>query len=191
MSVNLPFYYYYLMLSRIPWWILIALAFATHEAIVLGRTWFLKMWTNSYETGTTIMPSLTQFVLHKVETAGQSIFLVMQERDIGFWIGVYTALGFLNCVVGAGRYYLVFTASLQASHSLFKDFTQIILRAPLRWFDTVPMGRVINRFSKDFETIDSRIGNDIAFFIFNVLGLIGIITAGYSSLHSFTNLNSC
>lgn len=137
------------------------------------------------------MPSLTQFVLHKVEKASQFIFLVMQERDIGFWIGVYTALGFLNCFVGAGRYYLVFAASLRASHSLFKDFTQIILHAPLRWFDTVPIGRVLNRFSKDFETIDSKIGNNIAYFVYNMLGLIGIIAAGYGSLQSSTGRSLC
>lgn len=181
MSFNLPYYYHNLMLNRIPWWILVALAFSTHEVIVLGRTWFLKTWTNSYETGASTVPPLTQLALHKVEKVGKFIFLVMQERDIGFWIGVYTALGFLNCLVGAGRYYLVFTASLQASHSLFEDFTKIILRAPLRWFDTVPMGRVLNRFSKDFETIDSKIGNDIAYFTFNMLGLIGIIAAGYNN----------
>jgi hypothetical protein len=40
--------------------------------------------------------------------------------------------------------------------------------------DTVPTGRVLNRFNKDFETVDSRLTNDIAYLLWNFLGVVGV-----------------
>jgi ABC-type multidrug transport system fused ATPase/permease subunit len=57
--------------------------------------------------------------------------------------------------------------------------------------DTVPLGRILNRFTADFTVVDARLANDIAFGAHNVFRLIGVIVAGYffpSSLsESFTD----
>lgn len=36
-----------------------------------------------------------------------------------------------------------------------------VLRAPLQWHDDVPFGRVLNRFSSDFNIVDSHVGEDL------------------------------
>jgi ABC-type multidrug transport system fused ATPase/permease subunit len=41
--------------------------------------------------------------------------------------------------------------------------------------DTTPVGRILNRFSKDFETIDSSIPNDFAWFLQQSLNAISIV----------------
>lgn len=146
---------------------------------MLGRTWFLKMWTNSYETQQVFMPSLAQFTLQQAQKAGYVIQTAMEEKSIGYWIGMYAVISLATCIVGTGRYYLVFHASLRASNVLFQDLTKTVLRAPLRWLDTVPVGRILNRFSKDFETIDSKIANDVAYMVYNSLGLVGVVIAAY------------
>ena len=125
------------------------------------------------------MPSLTQFTIQKAHKASYAIHIAIEEKSIGYWIGMYTAISLVTCIVGSGRYYFVFQASLQASSTLFQDITKTVLRAPLRWLDTVPMGRVLNRFSKDFETIDSNIANDASNLVYNALGLVGVVVAGY------------
>lgn len=51
--------------------------------------------------------------------------------------------------------------SLRASRILFEKLTHAILRAPLRWLDTVPVGRIVNRFTADFVVVDSKMGNDL------------------------------
>lgn len=44
--------------------------------------------------------------------------------------------------------------------------------------DTVPLGRILNRFTADFNVVDSRLSNDIAFGAHNLFRLIGVIIAG-------------
>ena len=68
--------------------------------------------------------------------------------------------------------------SLRASKKLFEDLTYAVLRAPLRWLDTTPVGRTLNRFTADFVAIDSRLANDVGFFLYHILELVGIIIAG-------------
>ena len=51
--------------------------------------------------------------------------------------------------------------------------TFTVLRAPLRWLDTVPVGRILNRFTADFEQIDSDMGGNLGLFSYEVLQVMG------------------
>ena len=99
-------------------------------------------------------------------------------NDLWFYLGVYVALSIMACVIGSLRYYLVLLAGIKASRNLFDRLTYAVLRAPLRWLDTVPVGRVLNRFTADFHLIDSRLSFDIGFLVYHVLEVVGIIAAG-------------
>lgn len=73
---------------------------------------------------------------------------------------------------------MVYIASLKASKDLFERMTFTILRTPLRWLDTVPTGRILNRFNKDFELFDSKLSGNIAMLVYHSLALMGVIAAG-------------
>lgn len=57
--------------------------------------------------------------------------------------------------------------------------THAVLRAPLRWIDTVPAGRILNRFTSDTFTVDRRLSNQTFTFIRTVLFLAVIIATRY------------
>ncbi len=44
-----------------------------------------------------------------------------------------------------------FKGTLRASSRLHEDLFQKILRSPMKFFDTTPTARILNRFSKDMD----------------------------------------
>lgn len=86
-----------------------------------------------------------------------------------------------------------FFVGLTASKALFQRMTHAILRAPLRWIDTVPSGRILNRFTSDTFVVDRRLSNQTFTFIRNILFLVVIIATRYvfpKGLVIFTEPNS-
>jgi ABC-type multidrug transport system fused ATPase/permease subunit len=51
----------------------------------------------------------------------------------------------------------VYLAAYAASRTLHSSILYGVLRAPMSFFDTTPIGRVINRFAKDVDSIDSSL----------------------------------
>lgn len=117
-------------------------------------------------------------------------------RSVEFYLGVYVAISATAAVLGIVRMLFLFVMSLKASRRIFRNMTYTVLRAPLRWLDTVPIGRILNRFTADFNIIDSRIAVDIAMTLNAVLSVIGICVAAifvspYIILLAFALLLSC
>lgn len=60
---------------------------------------------------------------------------------------------------------------LIASISLHKTILFGIMRAPIAFFDTTPTGRILSRFSKDIDVIDTKIPpelSDLVYVVFEV-----------------------
>lgn len=107
----------------------------------------------------------------------------MIKHDTSFYLSIYVGLSAVSAIVGTLRYFYVYTGSIRASKILFERLCFTVLRTPLRWMDTVPLGRILNRFTADFNVVDGRLANDFAFGANNLFALIGIICTGY--VHQF------
>ncbi|KAF9231441.1 hypothetical protein BU15DRAFT_90912 [Melanogaster broomeanus] len=55
-----------------------------------------------------------------------------------------------------------YSGALRASRSMFHQLLHNVVRGTMRWHDTTPQGRILNRFGKDIETIDSNLGSSLA-----------------------------
>ncbi|KAL8957976.1 MAG: hypothetical protein Q9193_004876, partial [Seirophora villosa] len=127
-----------------------------------------------------VPPEPKKFIEDKTRDTG-TIQLKLYKRYVsstgGLVLWVLAAIFFLGgtCVELVRAY----KASVRASHVLFDNVISRVLRAPLRWLDTVPVGRILNRFTADFSVLDSRLVNDIAEFLFTLLELYGISIAGF------------
>lgn len=69
---------------------------------------------------------------------------------------------------------------LRTSKVLFERMTHAILRAPLKWVDTNPSGRILNRFTSDMFLVDRRLPGDLGNFLQSVFQLIVTIAASLS-----------
>ena len=159
------------------YWALVLLAFLLCLLVILGRSWWISIWTRSYQTESLILPDRYRPQIY-LRYLKREIDAVQIDANLWFYLGIYLAWSIGQCVIGTSRYLLVFLGSIRASKDLFEQLTYAVLRAPLRWLDTVPVGRVLNRFTSDFNMIDSRISMDLAFMMHNVMQVISVIIAG-------------
>lgn len=72
-------------------------------------------------------------------------------------LGVYAGLGLGESICVITSTTLLNLACLRGSQLLHNRMLERILRAPMSWFNITPTGRIINRFSKDIDTVDVTI----------------------------------
>lgn len=165
--------------------------FILTQALTLGRSWWLRIWTGQYDEGSVdaihvnasrdysfaYSISLQQTVdIHPhahVSTSGSAV----DNGSIGFYLSIYVVLALISAIIGTLKYLYTYIGSVRASRHLFAKLNFVVLRAPLRWLDTVPVGRILNRFTADFHVLDSQIAQSIAYGGGSMLTVIGILVA--------------
>ena len=176
--INANIYKQYLVSSGGLWfWGPIVILYGVYQSLILGRSWFIGVWTRSYKTESHSF--FDQVLPYRYSSMKDTAYSTnVSEDNLPFYLGTYLGLSVLICILGTLRYFFVFIGSLRASKILFEDLTYAVLRAPLRWLDTTPVGRTLNRFTADFLAIDSVLGYDIGFLSYRLLELVGIMVAG-------------
>ena len=96
-----------------------------------------------------------------------------------FYLGVYVVISLTACIFGTARLFVLVRASLGSSRVLFRNLLSAVLRAPLLWSDTVPLGRTLNRFTSDLYMIDLRLNYDLGNLVAKVLEFLAILAAGF------------
>ncbi|KAJ6256886.1 hypothetical protein Dda_8756 [Drechslerella dactyloides] len=157
-----------------PFWLLCISFFFVSQGFNLGRQWWMKLWTGSQHVENEIHLFTTSFSHH---TANRLVTVLQEEKSLTYWLGLYIFICFLTGCFATLKYFVVALGSYRASINMFNAMTYTVLRAPTRWFDTTPVGRILNRFSADFMKIDSNLANHIAFFGYSLLSLVGIVVA--------------
>ncbi|NWU60420.1 MRP1 protein, partial [Pterocles burchelli] len=93
-------------------------------------------------------------------------------------LGVYGALGISQGIAVFGYSMAVSIGGIFASRHLHLNLLHNVLRSPMSFFERTPSGNLVNRFSKEIDTIDSAIPPIIKMFMgstFNVIGACIII----------------
>ena len=162
-----------------PWWywVMILLGFLFQQGTQVLQSYWIRAWAASYGTHKTdiVLQRFTfaageqsmywgQSLVHGLPQMSQANHTMqiydfgdsIQGKDDMFYIIGYSIIGLIYIFVSFSRSLLVFYGGLRASRVLFQKLLASVTSAKLRFFDTTPIGRVMNRFSKDMETVDQE-----------------------------------
>ncbi|CAO3665762.1 unnamed protein product [Umbelopsis ramanniana] len=187
----------------IPYWILIILLFCLVRSFNVGESLWLKRWAEAYATEeastinnvmtnymhtqekegsfsnyfATISQNPTQFLFMGGIRAGNQTALSVDEPqsvDLVYYLGIFLLIDFCAVLANVIRMWVQFYGSLRASKILYKRLLDTVFRAPIRFFDTTPVGRIMNRFAKDFEVVDAGITSRLGSVIQNLIGCLSV-----------------
>eukprot|EP00188_Purpureofilum_apyrenoidigerum_P005889 Plantae.Rhodophyta-Purpureofilum_apyrenoidigerum.ctg822.p1 GENE.Plantae.Rhodophyta-Purpureofilum_apyrenoidigerum.ctg822~~Plantae.Rhodophyta-Purpureofilum_apyrenoidigerum.ctg822.p1 ORF type:complete len:575 (+),score=70.86 Plantae.Rhodophyta-Purpureofilum_apyrenoidigerum.ctg822:62-1726(+) len=99
---------------------------------------------------------------------------------LGFYAGIYGGLGAALGLLGIARSTTFAVFSTKAAKNLHNEMLSSVLRAPMSFFDVTPLGRILNRFSRDTDTTDillPPIMDNQLYLILNMLGVYALIAA--------------
>lgn len=172
------------------YWAFAFVIFAVVQVLSVGRSWWLKIWTGdqqeqaihaniinaSEEYSYTYLLGAQQPSIHSHTMAAPRI--QQSHNSLFFYLGIYVALAVITSFIGTLKFVYMYHGSIRASRKLFAKLNFTILHSPIRWLDTVPVGRILNRFTADFHVIDSQLANSLSFGFNSFLSVMGVIVAG-------------
>ncbi|KAF4079997.1 hypothetical protein AMELA_G00165440 [Ameiurus melas] len=105
---------------------------------------------------------------------------VTQKLSTEYYLGIYSGLTVATVLFGFTCSLIMFKALVCSAQTLHNRMFNCILRAPVHFFDINPIGRILNRFSKDIGHIDSMLPWTFVDFIqvfLQILGVIAVVTS--------------
>ena len=96
---------------------------------------------------------------------------------------IYGLLGLGHCVSTYLSSILLTIGAYFAAKRLHDNLLINVLRCPMQFFESTPMGRLTNRFTKDINVIDEDVPETVNSFIGCLFGIVSVIfTISYSTV---------
>lgn len=150
-------------------WVLTVTMMVFIRFINIGNQVFLAQWGEAYEEG-----YLTHFLSHVFPYPWTG--LPSPDIDVKPWLMIYLYISIAGAFSVLFYLSLGYYASLQASRSLFVTLLRRLTRAPARFFDVTPIGRILNRFTTDMGTIDGALQNSARNCLAGILNFVASFT---------------
>ncbi|KAJ4485740.1 P-loop containing nucleoside triphosphate hydrolase protein [Lentinula aciculospora] len=152
--VSLKTYLTYIKAAGVMSWIFTLLLMLAIRAINIGNQVFLAAWGEAYQEK---HPALTMIISVRMKYPWDSF--PSPDVNVKPWLMVYFYISMAGAFCVLFYISLGYYASLQASRKLFVRLLNSLVRASSRWLDTTPIGRILNRFTTDINTIDGALQN--------------------------------
>lgn len=100
-------------------------------------------------------------------------------------MGIYASFGVAQALAYFGLGFGVTVIGNNASSGMHRAAVLRVLRAPMSFFDTTPQGRIINRFSKDVDTMDNLLSDSLRMFLTTFGSIVGAFILTIVIYHYF------
>ncbi|KAK3096011.1 hypothetical protein FSP39_021917 [Pinctada imbricata] len=160
-TVGLKVYYEYFKAGAgVFKFIILVLLNLIAQAAYVGSDWWLSYWSNLEEERYAAIELDNQLRSEGFNITNVTIPEVETHKNVYIFSGIIGGV----FLFGLLRALMFFKVAVDASMHLHNSMFHKILRTPVRFFDTNPVGRVLNRFSKDTGSMDDML--PITFFDF-------------------------
>ncbi|KIM37758.1 hypothetical protein M413DRAFT_448273 [Hebeloma cylindrosporum] len=188
-GVKWSIYKSYLQASSYWTWVFLAFLVVLIQILGVSEKLWIKTWGEAYKTnGTDSVPNIYAFQSiinpeYEIPMTGHQMYHYQHASNVYqnlpratsllginwppasehplFYIGIYAAIGLASALCSVLSVTAQYTGALRASRILFKQLLVTVVRATFRFHDTTPQGRMLNRFGKDIETIDSSLAGSL------------------------------
>ncbi|KAK3493940.1 P-loop containing nucleoside triphosphate hydrolase protein [Neurospora crassa] len=92
--------------------------------------------------------------------------------SLGQYIGAYAGLGAMQALLMFAFMVSLSMFGTTASKNMLRQATFRVLRAPMSFFDTTPLGRITNRFSRDVDVMDNNLTDALRMYFFSIGAII-------------------
>ncbi|GJQ15581.1 hypothetical protein GpartN1_g7372.t1 [Galdieria partita] len=90
-----------------------------------------------------------------------------------YYVSIYIGLALGNAVFILLRQLIWILGGLMASQGMHQRMLNTVIRAPMRFFDATPVGRILNRFAKDQEALDRSLPQSMSSVFNSLFTMIG------------------
>ena len=149
--VSVKHYWFYLKSMNIWLFMLALFYFATAEAFKVAGNLVLADWTDNFEPGNNL-----------------------------YYLGMYTLMAIICSITGMLSQVNTNNRCAAASVKLHESLLDKTMHAPLSFFESNPIGRILNRFTSDMDVVDMKIPNQLRQFlscIFMILGTFFVVSS--------------
>jgi ABC-type multidrug transport system fused ATPase/permease subunit len=157
------------------------------------KDWWVKVWTDhNHDIGTTSVQISISFSTRLLTERFSWLFYSnyfdrlassnvgqlndSSSNDTTFYVVGYAIIGLVTIVWSIMRQGIFLCGSYSASKKLHERLVTSVLFSPLRFFEVTPIGRILNRFSKDIGGIDDNVIFSIIYFLYQLFSGLSIIS---------------
>ncbi|CAK6978676.1 ATP-binding cassette sub-family C member 4-like [Scomber scombrus] len=145
------------------------------EVAYIGQDWWLVYWARG---GHEFFNSTTSDVT--VKNNAHNVTLIDRESSLTFYLGIYSGFTAAAVIFGYARSLVIFHRLVRSAQRLHNSMFGAILRTPVHFFDVNPIGRILNRFSKDIGLMDSMLPLTFVDFYQLFLQNVGVVAVAAS-----------
>lgn len=129
--------------------------------------WWLSHWVSNAQT------------TNNTNLTSSSFYESITDNDIdnntGYYMRIYIELVCFNSLFTMIRAFLFAYGGIMAATKIHRVLLKTIVNARSKFFDVIPLGRILNRFSSDTYTIDDSLPFILNILLSQFFGLLGII----------------
>lgn len=161
---------------------IVIIMFILNIGVQTASSWWLSYWLDQGGGNITIpvgnMSNSTNVTMVTVMSTN-----IRDNPDMEFYVTVYGLSVIAIVILMLLRAVIFMKVTLHASSKMHDNIFSKVLACPMKFFDTTPIGRIINRFAADMDEIDVRLPGNMEIFLQNILLIIfALVSISYVSL---------